>query len=324
MLDAHRRRLVAAGQPARARGTASPRCPPPRCPPTPRCSTSGDVTLLPGLMDMEVNLAMGGSHHASPLVPVQEDPALKTLRGSGQRPPDAARGVHHGAQPGPLRPDGRPAPRRGPDDGYRPGLGRRPADRPGRPRHQPHRGHLDPTMFQAYAPHVLPLTVEEGIADGVAEVRKAVRYQIKYGARVIKVSASGGCHVPHRPGRGPPVLHRGARGDRRRGPPGRPARWRRTAMATRRSAGHRVRHRLHRARIADERRHARPDGPTAEPSWWPPPTWPTAWTRPTPHPSSRPLAQVGEMRDHKPRVKHRQNKHGADARPRGAFQRGAS
>ena len=47
-------------------------------------------------------------------------------------------------------------------------------------------------MFQAYAPHVLPLTVEEGIADGVSEVRKAVRYQIKYGARVIKVSASGG------------------------------------------------------------------------------------------------------------------------------------
>ena len=47
-------------------------------------------------------------------------------------------------------------------------------------------------MFQAFAPHVLPLTVEEGIANGVAEVRKAVRYQIKYGAQVIKVSASGG------------------------------------------------------------------------------------------------------------------------------------
>jgi len=53
-------------------------------------------------------------------------------------------------------------------------------------------GHLDPTMFQAFAPHVLPLTVEEGIANGVAEVRKAVRYQIKYGAELIKVCASGG------------------------------------------------------------------------------------------------------------------------------------
>ena len=53
-------------------------------------------------------------------------------------------------------------------------------------------GHLDPTMFQAFAPDVLPLTVEEGIANGVSEVRKAVRYQIKYGAELIKVCASGG------------------------------------------------------------------------------------------------------------------------------------
>jgi imidazolonepropionase-like amidohydrolase len=53
-------------------------------------------------------------------------------------------------------------------------------------------GHLDPTMFQALAPHIMPLTIEEGIANGVSEVRKAVRYQIKYGAEVIKVSASGG------------------------------------------------------------------------------------------------------------------------------------
>lgn len=53
-------------------------------------------------------------------------------------------------------------------------------------------GHLDPTMFQKLAVGVLPLTVEEGIANGVDEVRKAVRYQIKHGAEVIKVCASGG------------------------------------------------------------------------------------------------------------------------------------
>jgi imidazolonepropionase-like amidohydrolase len=47
-------------------------------------------------------------------------------------------------------------------------------------------------MFQAFAPHVLPLTVEEGIANGISEVRKATRYQIKHGARVIKVCASNG------------------------------------------------------------------------------------------------------------------------------------
>src|SRR5207237_1651688 len=33
---------------------------------------------------------------------------------------------------------------------------------------------------------------EEVIANGVSEVRKAVRYQIKYGAKLIKVCASGG------------------------------------------------------------------------------------------------------------------------------------
>ena len=38
----------------------------------------------------------------------------------------------------------------------------------------------------------MPLTVEEGIANGVSEVRRAVRYQIKYGAKQIKVCASGG------------------------------------------------------------------------------------------------------------------------------------
>jgi len=53
-------------------------------------------------------------------------------------------------------------------------------------------GHLDPTMFQAFAPHIMPLTVEEGIANGISEVRKAVRYQIKHGAQLIKVCASGG------------------------------------------------------------------------------------------------------------------------------------
>ena len=30
----------------------------------------GDLTLLPGLMDMEVNLLLGGPNHESPLNPV--------------------------------------------------------------------------------------------------------------------------------------------------------------------------------------------------------------------------------------------------------------
>src|SRR2546428_10570734 len=40
----------------------------------------GDLTLLPGLMDMEVNLLLGGPNHESPLNPVQDDPAVRTLR----------------------------------------------------------------------------------------------------------------------------------------------------------------------------------------------------------------------------------------------------
>src|ERR1039458_5303573 len=40
----------------------------------------GDLTLIPGLMDMEVNLLLGGPDHRSPLTAVQDDPAVRTLR----------------------------------------------------------------------------------------------------------------------------------------------------------------------------------------------------------------------------------------------------
>src|SRR6202012_5763418 len=49
-----------------------------------------------------------------------------------------------------------------------------------------------PTIFPAFAPHTVDLTVEEGIANGVDEIRKAVRYQIKHGAELIKVCCCGG------------------------------------------------------------------------------------------------------------------------------------
>jgi len=50
-------------------------------------------------------------------------------------------------------------------------------------------GHCEITGF---APNVLELTPKEGVADGVDEVLKAVRYQIKHGAGVIKVCATAG------------------------------------------------------------------------------------------------------------------------------------
>ena len=156
----------------------------------------GDVTLLPGLMDMELNMLIGGPGGPEglpdPLHGVRDDPVFRTLRGVVNchttlmagfttvrnlglmvktagflLDVDLARAIEMGFFPGPriisaghaITPTG---------------------------------GHLDPTMFQRLAPHIMPQSVEEGIANGVAEVRKAVRYQIKYGAGVIKISASGG------------------------------------------------------------------------------------------------------------------------------------
>lgn len=152
----------------------------------------GELTLIPGLMDMEVNLLLGGPDHTSSLNPVQDDPALRTLRAVA----NARRTLRSGfttvrnlglfVQTGGLLLD--VALMKAIDLGWIEG----PRVVPAGHAISPTGGHLDPTMFQALAPHIMPLTVEEGIANGISEVRKAVRYQIKHGARLIKVCASGG------------------------------------------------------------------------------------------------------------------------------------
>ncbi len=53
-------------------------------------------------------------------------------------------------------------------------------------------GHIDPAMFMQASEGTLDLGPEHGVADGVDEVLKATRYQIKHGARVIKISATAG------------------------------------------------------------------------------------------------------------------------------------
>jgi len=50
-------------------------------------------------------------------------------------------------------------------------------------------GHCDVTGF---APGIMELDYRSGVADGVDEVVKAVRYQIKHGATVIKICATAG------------------------------------------------------------------------------------------------------------------------------------
>ena len=152
----------------------------------------GDVTLLPGLMDMEINMLLGGPHGGNRRSDVQDDPAFRTLRATVncRRTLEAGfttvRNLGLFVKTGGYLLD--VALSRAIDNGWIDG----PRIVPAGHAITPTGGHLDPTMFERFSPDILHLTVEEGIANGVPEVRKAVRYQIKYGARLIKISASGG------------------------------------------------------------------------------------------------------------------------------------
>jgi imidazolonepropionase-like amidohydrolase len=152
----------------------------------------GELTLLPGLMDMEINLLLGGPSGGNPRSDVQDDPAFRTLRAiincrtTLQAGFTTVRNLGLFVRTGGVLLD--VALSRAVDLGWVDG----PRIVPAGHAITPTGGHLDPTMFQRLGPGIMPLTVEEGIANGVPEVRKAVRYQLKYGARVIKISASGG------------------------------------------------------------------------------------------------------------------------------------
>jgi imidazolonepropionase-like amidohydrolase len=152
----------------------------------------GDVTLLPGLMDMEVNLLMGGKGETAALSPVQDDPPLRMLRAVGNARRTLRAGFTTVRNLGLFVKTGGylldVALAKAIDAGWIDG----PRVVPAGHAITPTGGHLDPTMFAAFAPGIMTLSLEEGIANGVDEVRKAVRYQIKHGARLIKVCASGG------------------------------------------------------------------------------------------------------------------------------------
>ncbi|MGW0637918.1 amidohydrolase family protein [Nocardia salmonicida] len=152
----------------------------------------GDVVLLPGLMDMEVNLLMGGRGETGLASSVQDDPPLRMLRAVGNARRTLRAGFTTVRNLGLFVKTGGylldVALGKAIDAGWVDG----PRIVPAGHAITPTGGHLDPTMFAAFAPHVLELSIEEGIANGVDEVRKAVRYQIKHGAQLIKVCVSGG------------------------------------------------------------------------------------------------------------------------------------
>ena len=152
----------------------------------------GDLVLLPGLMDMEVNLLMGGRGETGLSSSVQDDPPLRMLRAVGNARRTLRAGFTTVRNLGLFVKTGGylldVALGKAIDAGWIDG----PRIVPAGHAITPTGGHLDPTMFSAFAPDVLKLTLEEGIANGVDEVRKAVRYQIKHGAQLIKVCVSGG------------------------------------------------------------------------------------------------------------------------------------
>lgn len=143
----------------------------------------GDVTLLPGLIDVHTHLTMdieGDWVHR----PVRELPADAALRGArnaartlhagfttvrdvgadGFADVSLARAIENGLVPGPhMIPSGHSIGITG--------------------------GHCDET---GWAPGILERGPEAGVADGVDAVLKAVRTQAKYGAKVIKICATAG------------------------------------------------------------------------------------------------------------------------------------
>ena len=146
----------------------------------------GDRTLLPGLFDMHTHLTLDfftGNHWTT--AAVKESPAdwalygvkfgqqtlnagFTTVRDAGAWPgfPDVAlmRAVDAGRVTGPrIYPAGH----------YLSITG----------------GHCDVTGF---APGVMELGPNQGIANGVDEILRAVRYQAKHGVKVIKVCATSG------------------------------------------------------------------------------------------------------------------------------------
>jgi imidazolonepropionase-like amidohydrolase len=157
-----------------------------------------DLTLVPGLMDMEVDLVLGGPS-AGFSDPVRLDPVKMTLRAvaNGQRTLRAGfttvRNLGLFVKTGGYLLDVDLA------DAVEAGWVEGPRVIPAGHAICPTGGHLDPSAQSGLAPHIMRLSVEEGIADGVDEVRKAVRYQIKHGAKLIKCVASGGVMTPTGP-----------------------------------------------------------------------------------------------------------------------------
>jgi imidazolonepropionase-like amidohydrolase len=157
-----------------------------------------DLTLIPGLMDMEVDLVLGGPG-AGLIDPLRMNPVKMTLRATTNARRTLRAGFTSVRNLGLFVKTGGylldVALAEATDAGWIDG----PRIVPAGHAIVPTGGHLDPSAQAGLAPHIMPLSVEEGIADGIDQVRRAVRYQIKHGAKLIKCCASGGVMSPTGP-----------------------------------------------------------------------------------------------------------------------------
>ena len=150
-----------------------------------------ELTLLPGLMDMEVDFVLGGPG-AGLTDPVVTDPVKMTLRATVNARRTLRAGFTTVRNLGLFVKTGGYLLDVALSEAVEAGWIDGPRIVPAGHAICPTGGHLDPSAQSGLAPHMMPLSVEEGIADGVDEVRRAVRYQIKHGAQLIKCCASGG------------------------------------------------------------------------------------------------------------------------------------
>ncbi len=157
-----------------------------------------EITLIPGLMDMEVDLVLGGPG-AGLSDPVRVDPVKMTLRAAANARRTLRAGFTTVRNLGLFVKTGGYLLDVALSEAIDAGWIEGPRVVPAGHAIVPYGGHLDPSAQSGLAPGIMPLTVEEGVADGVDEVRKAVRYQIRHGAQLIKCCASGGVMTPTGP-----------------------------------------------------------------------------------------------------------------------------
>jgi imidazolonepropionase-like amidohydrolase len=167
----------------------------------------GDVTLLPGLMDMKVDFFIGepGGMNGlpAPMHGVQEDPVHRAHRASVNARTTLLAGFTTVRNVGLMVKTGgcliEVALARAIEEGWTEGPRSIPAGQAIRP----DGGHVGPGARQRLAPETTPLSPGEGVANGVSEVRNCVRHQICHGTKVIKILASGGV-MPDEAGLGAP------------------------------------------------------------------------------------------------------------------------